>query len=404
MEQHPVPRNISSFEFHLVGDMTLRQFGYVAGGGILAFIIFKIAPFPAIIKFPLVGITAFIGIAFAFLPIQERPLDRWLVAFIKSVYAPSQYLWKKTNPTPEILARISFITTISTPQQQIASQNEAKEKLRAYMATIPAAPHQVLNLREQSYINKTLSYFNTASTATSIEQPPKQPIPIIPQPVNVIQTQPITLIPEKPEKKETLQSVSEAVIQIQPVASVAPPVTDEYLSLKKQLGELAAEKEKLTKELTMLKTAQEKINQPEVVKLQQAQEVKKPTIQTVTPQIAVNEVGLTNLSQIPNLVMGIVKDGQKRFLPNIILTIKDIKGVPIRAVKTNKLGQFATATSLPNGTYLLEIEDPLKRYVFDIAEITLSGKVFQPIVIFAKGEKELNREKLNKELFGNVNM
>lgn len=102
--------------------------------------------------------------------------------------------------------------------------------------------------------------------------------------------------------------------------------------------------------------------------------------------------------------MGVVKDSQKRFLPNIILTVKDTKGIPIRAIKTNKLGQFATATSLPNGTYLLEVEDPLKRYVFDIAEITLSGKVFQPIVIFAKGEKELIREKLSKELFGNVNM
>ncbi|MCJ7740842.1 PrgI family protein [Candidatus Microgenomates bacterium] len=408
MEQHPVPRNISSFEFHLVGDMTLRQFGYVAGGGILAFLIYKIAPFPAIIKYPLVGITALIGLAFAFLPIQERPLDRWLVAFIKSVYAPSQYLWKKTNPTPEILARISFVTTISTPQQQIASKNEAEEKLRAYLATVPAAPHQTLNLREQSYINKTLSYFNTTYIAAPVEQTPKQPTPVTAQPVNVVQVQPITpiTVPEKPENKEPLPlpEILEAAIQTQPVTPVTAPVTNEYLSLKKQLDELAAEKEKLAKELTMLKTAQEKINQPEVVKLQQAQEVKKPTIQTVTPQIAVNEVGLTNISQVPNLVMGVVKDSQKRFLPNIILTVKDTKGIPIRAIKTNKLGQFATATSLPNGTYLLEVEDPLKRYVFDIAEITLSGKVFQPIVIFAKGEKELIREKLSKELFGNVNM
>lgn len=274
MEQHPVPRNISSFEFHLVGDMTLRQFGYVAGGGILAFLIYKIAPFPAIIKYPLVGITALIGLAFAFLPIQERPLDRWLVAFIKSVYAPSQYLWKKTNPTPEILARISFVTTISTPQQQIASQNEAQEKLRAYLATVPAAPHQTLNLREQSYINKTLSYFNTAYVAAPVEQTPKQPAPVTAQPVNVVQVQPITPITVPENLKKEAAPVSQTLIQTQPVTPSLPPVTNEYLSLKKQLDELAAEKEKLAKELTMLKTAQEKINQPEVVKLQQAQEVK----------------------------------------------------------------------------------------------------------------------------------
>ncbi|OGG32335.1 hypothetical protein A3I51_02125 [Candidatus Gottesmanbacteria bacterium RIFCSPLOWO2_02_FULL_38_8] len=56
---------------------------------------------------------------------------------------------------------------------------------------------------------------------------------------------------------------------------------------------------------------------------------------------------------------------------------------------------------MQNSIYHIEAEDPLKRYVFDIAEINLSGKVFLPIEITAKGEKELMREKLTKEIFGN---
>ena len=35
METHPVPQNISSYEFRLVGDMTLKQFLYLAGGILL---------------------------------------------------------------------------------------------------------------------------------------------------------------------------------------------------------------------------------------------------------------------------------------------------------------------------------------------------------------------------------
>ena len=32
MEQHPIPQQISSYQFKLVGDMALAQFGKTAGG------------------------------------------------------------------------------------------------------------------------------------------------------------------------------------------------------------------------------------------------------------------------------------------------------------------------------------------------------------------------------------
>jgi len=36
MEQHPIPQQISSYQFKLVGDMTLAQFGKAAGGIVIA--------------------------------------------------------------------------------------------------------------------------------------------------------------------------------------------------------------------------------------------------------------------------------------------------------------------------------------------------------------------------------
>ena len=39
MEQHPIPQQISSYEFKLVGEMTLKQFLKAAGGVVLALLI-----------------------------------------------------------------------------------------------------------------------------------------------------------------------------------------------------------------------------------------------------------------------------------------------------------------------------------------------------------------------------
>ena len=70
-----------SVEFQLIGNMTIKQFAYVGGGGILAFIFFS-TPLPDFLKWPLVLGFGGLGAAFAFAPINDITLDRWLGAFI----------------------------------------------------------------------------------------------------------------------------------------------------------------------------------------------------------------------------------------------------------------------------------------------------------------------------------
>jgi hypothetical protein len=94
LEQHPVPQNVTTFQFRLIGDMTLKQFGYLAGGAILAYISFNL-PLPFFFTYPLTGIFALGGIGFAFVPVEERPMDVWFVSFIKSIYSPTQYIWQR---------------------------------------------------------------------------------------------------------------------------------------------------------------------------------------------------------------------------------------------------------------------------------------------------------------------
>src|SRR3989344_3593531 len=98
-EQHPVPQQISSYQFRLVGDMTLKQFFQLAAGAVIALIIYSL-PLPGIVRWPLVAISAVSGAAFAFLPLQDRPLEQWLAAFFRAIYSPTLFVWKKEEPSP----------------------------------------------------------------------------------------------------------------------------------------------------------------------------------------------------------------------------------------------------------------------------------------------------------------
>src|SRR3990167_2723167 len=121
MEQHAIPQNISSYQFRLVGDMTLKQFFQLAGGFLVA-LIFYSAPLLPIIKWPFVIVSAILGIALAFLPLEERPLERWIFAFFKAVYYPTMYFWKKTVIAPKFFQEESAVPApaAASPEQDAA--------------------------------------------------------------------------------------------------------------------------------------------------------------------------------------------------------------------------------------------------------------------------------------------
>jgi len=96
MDQHPIPQQISSYEFKLVGDMTLKQFLKAAGGIIIAILI-NSTKIIAFIKWPLMFTFGGLGLALAFLPLEDRPLETWIISFFKSIYSPTIFTFKKAN-------------------------------------------------------------------------------------------------------------------------------------------------------------------------------------------------------------------------------------------------------------------------------------------------------------------
>lgn len=96
IEQHPIPQDVAGYKFRLVGEMTLQQFIWLAVGIIIALIIYS-SPLPFFFKWPLATIFACLGAGIAFVPVEGRPLDKWLIAFIKSIYAPTIFVWQKLD-------------------------------------------------------------------------------------------------------------------------------------------------------------------------------------------------------------------------------------------------------------------------------------------------------------------
>jgi hypothetical protein len=56
------------------------------------------------------------------------------------------------------------------------------------------------------------------------------------------------------------------------------------------------------------------------------------------------------------MIVGVVTDVGGKLVENAIVQIVDDTGLPARAMKTNALGQFYTATPLGVGSYQIEVE------------------------------------------------
>src|SRR4030042_161208 len=145
MQQHPVPQNITGFEFKLVGFLTLKQFGFLAAAGILSFILFLsgLGIFKWLFIFPIV----LLGLASAFMPVNGIPFDKWVFLFFKMITSPSKRVWRKEpkelsflapqfsrylrRPIPPI-----FQTTSQPSNQGRLMQAEIKEKIKENVESI----------------------------------------------------------------------------------------------------------------------------------------------------------------------------------------------------------------------------------------------------------------------------
>lgn len=343
MEQHPIPQNVTAYQFRLVGDMTLKQFLELAGGLLLAFLSTRFTIIPVFVRWPLAGVFAFGGVALAFLPVEERPLDIWLINFVKSIYSPTQFLWKKHAKVPDFF---NFVPNKNQPP---------------LTRVLPKSPKQL------------------SSFLHTMQEPSLNPI----------------------DQKEfaTLKQINQLLGSGHPLSNVplsAQPNIKASLGIKTRILRTPAQ---VKKEVVVFEQKNKKrveAPQPKTVPSQ------PPIVQTIPfplPPLRVaslypeepspnaepvfaSDIALPAEPETPNLITGMVIDSQNRLISNAILEIRNDKNQAVRAVKTNKLGQFFIATPLLPGNYELSTEHP--EHTFDIIKFTAEGKIIPPIKIKAR--------------------
>lgn len=156
MEQHPIPQQISSYEFKLVGEMTLKQF-LKAGAGIVLALLINSTKLVFFIKWPLMFVLGAGGLALAFIPFQDRPLETWLKAFIRSIYSPTIFIFRKTAPKNWLDLDLTKTTTKAEPEETEQEELPVKDKLKVaeFVGSLPSVKKEKEANSEQQIVNST---------------------------------------------------------------------------------------------------------------------------------------------------------------------------------------------------------------------------------------------------------
>jgi len=338
MDSHPVPQNVTSFEFHLIGDMTIKQFAYLATGLVTAYLLFIfLFPISQLAAIPLIALTSGLGVAFAFWPIGDRPLDHWVLAFFRAVYSPTKRLWQTGSASVEL----------TSPQ----FQNRLNLYLGNVNQTLPSTPP--LTPQKTTPTAKGLEI----SRLLSVSQQNSRPISL----------KPTTPAPQQPVSPTLNQNVSVLIQQ----------VVQQNQQLKAQLAQLQqAPSPSIPHPAIITAPIPPLTPQPQAAVLPTAS--RPVSLNYSNTQIKIPPLTVSG----PNIIAGTLTDPRGVAIDGVIVIITNQNNIPVRAVKTSRSGQFTGATPLPNGDYMLTSEKD--GFVFDPLKVTLKGELLSPLSIQSK--------------------
>lgn len=403
MENHPIPQDITGFQFKLIGDMTIKQFAYLASGSVLAWIAFSL-PAPFLIKLPFITIFLVFGISFAFFSIEGRPVDTMVVNFIKAAFSPTQYVYQKNSLN---FSQNEMVNDALSPTRQAGSSFQLPQH---------PIPKDKLEKKEFDFFNMLSQMLNPSTPSQTVQGPVNHSKPYIVtgyseekarqdnSQINGAEEKIAKVEKTEEPKLQTLTQESQTLEQRLEEAKELEKKEEgsanyegahqKVLELEKLLNDTMSEKQKLEEEIINLKKQLASQNQ-EVFRPSIATETKQTKNVRIIPKELGKSAGLPITSEFPNVISGIIKDPRGNPLPNILVEVKDQDGNPVRAFKTNALGQFSASTPLVNGSYTISFEDPNASNKFDTVVFEASGNIILPIEVISVD----TREELRKSLF-----
>jgi hypothetical protein len=398
MREHAIPQDITGYRFHIIGNMTLKQFAEVGAGCMVGFL-FYTTNLPTPVKWPFILLSAGIGAMTAFVPVEERPLDHWIVTFIHVLYKPTKFFWRRESKIPD--AFLYEATTANTIQQDEVDLRPARrQRIKEYLRSVePPKQLNAFDLNEMNQVNQIIADFSQV---------------VVTQPVTQQQDQ--TLVQaathEKPQLKVRVRSFISEYQDPNQVAVAAEPesalnlATFSFPVLQKDTN--ALDNNSAGGRYAQLSPSQvaQNVNIPMMreVNIQnnhladQKDEAILPQgialtgdrayleavapINTITSaqNVQLNtQLPFPNAPSEPNKVVGMVLTPNNDLVSNAIIEIQDATGRVARAVKSNTLGQFFITTPLESGSYTILVEKEGLQFV--PLRLDLQGTALPPLEI-----------------------
>lgn len=394
MERHAVPQNIMEVEFKLFGALSIRQFGYLAAGFVIAALVY-FTGLPFLIKMPIALFVAIMGVVLALVKVNGQPASTFITNFISAMLSSQIRVWRKTPSTPEVLQEDK------TLQPQIDEQlvRKVKKERAIKIAEIPLSglSKQVrtrVDEQEEQRLKQIEDHFDfelkglsnspvKAEMRNEVQLPRVESRSKVP---NISQQQPITKITNGNLAGNVSEgSNAEPIIQSQDHVTMFKPANNTEINrginsaskgnVSISLNEPSLQSETVLAEdkaqakeqerLTQLKNEID-ILQGEVTQLEKHGQPTSATDKQKTENIK-------NTSQSINLITGVVVDKSDNLIASAVLNIKDEKGALVRKVNSDNKGRFSLKNPLPSGVYYVDIV--ASGYKFDRFRVTLDNSV-----------------------------
>jgi len=352
--QHAVPQNIMDVEFKLIGELTMRQFSYLLVFGLLAYFSTNI---PGLFKWPAVLFFAILAIGLAFVPVQERGLDEWLVNFYRAITSPTQRVWKKEPQIPTAF----LYDNLAVVQHELITltPTSSRRKLEDYLKT---------TLEEGSEDPLDIPLKDTIKKLKETYQDVRRP-----SPVGVLVNEPIV-------EMGGATATQEPSVDLEEMAGVSE-VLSPMVSTEKPIEEVREEIEKVS----------ESVVSPDVVLEEEKNVVKFPSEQPLgTP--SAGEISVLE-TQKEQKMQGSRKEVEERGVTED-LVIKKARSIYDRSFyadlrKKSRSGQrfsegFSTGDRLDYGSYDVITPDTHSGRKF-VNLVPSGGEIILPI----RGERVL---------------
>ena len=118
--QFQVPQNID-LEDKIIGPLTLIQFLYCIGGGVIVYLLFMTLTWKNFFFWLLAVPIGLVALSMAFLKIQDQPLSHFIKAGLVYLSKPRIHIWRRQGIAPQVLIKPpeTKVETPIAPKRQI---------------------------------------------------------------------------------------------------------------------------------------------------------------------------------------------------------------------------------------------------------------------------------------------